>query len=708
MRSNPPKAESQGPRGREKNGTHVFISKAARNLDMPSAAPSQEAFVKFLKAKWKEMKAKGAPALEIHAAKKLYKSAKKKGEGGEGSKDTVVESDEEQKAEKKKSKKSKKEDKKEKKGSKKDDNGTKKRKRSAEAEEEEESDSETNVLSNIKIDGGGVGYTVPAPFTDFESTTFHPSLKAALVQSGFTAPTPVQAQTWPITLAGNDLVSVAKTGSGKTCGYLLPVLHLIHASGSSEKPYLPSPLALVLAPTRELTMQIQEQALKFGKCLDLKSVCIYGGVPKHNQVNSLRGGANAFPHLVVGTPGRLLDLSKTNKALSLDKIKLIVLDEADRMLDMGFEPQLEKIAQCIKEGQMKTNTHMNVKLGNCQALFFSATWPAHVQKVATLFLRPDRVSVIVGGAEGEKLVAHEGITQDIRVVRSDDEKPGLLRKTIQSLHTKGAKGGSSAEEESEDEQPKAQSISIRKTIVFCARKQSCDELEQEYYQKGYRCASLHSGKEQRERSAVMNAFATKGELDKMTPQQLQKLKKRNKAGVMDGYDYGAEGIELLFATDVAARGLDIADITTVINFDFPQQQGQGGVEEYVHRIGRTGRRAGAEALSVTFFTEEKDHESAGDLLKILENANQEVPPKLLKLTQGSGGGGGGGGGWGGGEWDGSAAADDVLAKQAKRAAKKEKKQRAKEIRGDDWTCMSCGASVFAAKDTCFKCGKPKP
>jgi ATP-dependent RNA helicase DDX5/DBP2 len=664
---------------------------------------SHEMFISFLKAKWKEMKAKGAPEPEIKAAKKLYKSAKKQDGGAyEDGKKTVQmvekmenkkkeeneEEDEEERAEKKE-KKEKKDKKAKKEKKEKKEKKDKKRKRAGSDGEEERASAVVEALPGVVTEGGGSGYTAPAPFSDFKSTPFHPSLKTALVDSGFTAPTPIQAQSWPIALAGNDLVSVAKTGSGKTCAYLLPILHKIvqqiESEGSQQKPWLPSPLALVLAPTRELAMQIQEQALKFGKCVGIKSVCIYGGVPKHNQVNSLRGGANAFPHLVVGTPGRLLELSRTNKALSLEKVQVVVLDEADRMLDMGFEPQLDKLAQSIQEGQMKTNVVQNVKLGNCQALFYTATWPTHVQRAAQTFLRPDRVSVFVGGGEGEKLMAHEGITQDVRVINGEDEKPPLLRKTLESLQ-QGA--------EHRHATPKPMSISIRKTVVFCARKQSCDEIAEEYYALGYRCASLHSGKEQKERSAIMNAFGTKVGNDKKTPQQQQKDKKRHKAGVMDGYDYGAAGIDLLFATDVAARGLDIADIVVVINYDFPQQQGAGGVEEYVHRIGRAGRRAGVEALAVTFFTEGKDGDSAGELLKILKSAKQQVPPQLEKLARETG------------AEDGET--DDITAKQAKRDAKKEKKKRAKEQREGDWICMSCGASVFAAKDACFKCGKPKP
>lgn len=221
----------------------------------------------------------------------------------------------------------------------------------------------STLKNHISVSGSDL-----QPYESFDATPFNDTIKAVLTTS-YTAPTPVQAQAWPVILSGYDLVSVAKTGSGKTCGFLVPLMHaLASRTEKSSSPStttnatttdtmttttmtttstnLPSPKGLVLAPVRELAIQINMEALRFAKPLGLRCCCLYGGAPKHNQINSLRGGANAFPHLIVATPGRLLDLCKSNgnsnsikgkagPAMTISNVEYFVLDEADRMLDLG-------------------------------------------------------------------------------------------------------------------------------------------------------------------------------------------------------------------------------------------------------------------------------------------------------------------------------------------------------------------------------------
>ena len=187
----------------------------------------------------------------------------------------------------------------------------------------------------------------------------------------------MQAQAWTVAAEGKDVVCLAKTGSGKTAAFLLPTMEKISRSIDAptraiagQSGWLPAPVALVLAPTRELAMQIQEQAVRFGKAHSIRSVCVFGGVPVHQQLNSLKGGANAYPHLVVATPGRLIDLEKMN-GIILSQVATLVLDEADRMLDMGFSVQLDRIVASFARVAATTER---------QTLLFSATWwvnPAH-------------------------------------------------------------------------------------------------------------------------------------------------------------------------------------------------------------------------------------------------------------------------------------------------------------------------------------------
>lgn len=420
------------------------------------------------------------------------------------------------------------------------------------------------------------GANVPPPFTSFRATGFPSELLREMQKAGFSAPTPIQAQSWPIAMQGRDIVAIAKTGSGKTLGYLVPgFMHLKVRHNNSRM----GPTVLVLSPTRELATQIQDEAVKFGTSSRFSCTCLYGGAPKGPQLRELDKGVD----IVVATPGRLNDILEM-KRVSLQQISYLVLDEADRMLDMGFEPQIRKI---VKEVPSRRQT-----------LMYTATWPKEVRKIASDLL-DNPVQVNIGNAD--ELVANKSITQHVEVLEFMEKR----RRVEQILRS---------------QEPGS------KIIIFCATKKMCDQLAGNLKQP-YGAAAIHGDKNQADRDFVLSQFRS-----------------------------GRSPV--LVATDVAARGLDVKDIRVVINFDFPT-----GIEDYVHRIGRTGR-AGATGLAYTFFSD-KDGKYASDLIKILEGASQKVPDELRDIASRGGGGGmgrpsrqwssgyGGGrdGGSGGGNYD---------------------------------------------------------
>eukprot|EP01018_Ginkgo_biloba_P009608 Gb_10302 [translate_table: standard] len=370
-----------------------------------------------------------------------------------------------------------------------------------------------------------------------------PLILLQLQNAGFASPTPIQAQSWPVALQNRDIVAIAKTGSGKTLGYLLPAfLHLRRCHNNSQM----GPTVLVLAPTRELATQIQDETLKFGRSSRISCTCLYGGAPKGPQLRDLERGAD----IVVATPGRLNDILEM-KRVSLRQVSFLVLDEADRMLDMGFEPQIRKIVNEIPRQR--------------QTLMYTATWPKEVRKIAgDLLVNPVQVNI----GDVDELSANKSITQYVEVVPPMEKQ----RRVEQIL--RGQEPGS-------------------KIIIFCSTKRMCDQLTRSLGRQ-FGAAAIHGDKSQGERDWVLSQFRT------------------GKSPV-------------LVATDVAARGLDIKDIRVVINYDFPT-----GVEDYVHRIGRTGR-AGATGLAHTFFSDQ-DAKYAPDLIKVLEGANQRVPQELRDMA----------------------------------------------------------------------------
>ncbi|RLN23305.1 hypothetical protein C2845_PM07G00330 [Panicum miliaceum] len=395
-----------------------------------------------------------------------------------------------------------------------------------------------------------VGNEAPAPFMTFQSTGFPSEILREVMQAGFSAPTPIQAQSWPIALKGRDIVAVAKTGSGKTLGYLIPGFILLKRLQHNSRE---GPTVLVLSPTRELATQIQDEAIKFGRSSRISSTCLYGGAPKGPQLRELDRGAD----VVVATPGRLNDILEMNR-VSLRQVSYLVLDEADRMLDMGFEPQIRKIVKQIPSKR--------------QTLMYTATWPKEVRKIASdLLVSPIQVNI----GNTDQLVANKSITQHVEVI-SHSEKSRRLDQILRS------------------QEPGS------KVIIFCSTKRMCDQLARNLSRQ-YGASAIHGDKSQAERDSVLS-------------------------------DFRSGRCPVLVATDVAARGLDIKDIRVVVNYDFPT-----GVEDYVHRIGRTGR-AGATGSAYTFFGDQ-DSKYASDLVKILEGAGQSVPQQLKEMALRGGYGG---------------------------------------------------------------------
>jgi len=330
-------------------------------------------------------------------------------------------------------------------------------------------------------------------------------------------------------------------------------------NSGAPQPYLQpgdGPIVLVLAPTRELAVQIKEECDKFGRSSDIKNTCVYGGVPKRTQVYDLKNGVE----IVIATPGRLIDHLESN-VTNLRRVTYLVLDEADRMLDMGFEPQIRKIVSQIRPDR--------------QTLMWSATWPKEVKQLSADFLS-DPYEVHVGSLD---LRANTNVEQIVEVVTDWDKYTRLMH------HMRGFNDGS-------------------RVLVFVETKKGADQLTRSLRMEGMPVRAIHGDKSQQERDQVLAEFRSG-----RTP--------------------------VLVATDVAARGLDVKDVRIVINFDMPQT-----AEDYVHRIGRTGR-AGAKGVSVSFFTE-KHARLAGDIVKLLREANQPVPPQLLTMNPPRGGGKGGG------------------------------------------------------------------
>ncbi|KAI8633113.1 DEAD-domain-containing protein [Xylariaceae sp. FL1651] len=429
------------------------------------------------------------------------------------------------------------------------------------------------------------GHDVPEPVLSFSNPPLDEHLIRNIELARYKVPTPVQKYSIPIVMGGRDLMACAQTGSGKTGGFLFPILSQAFLTGPSVVPVSAPgggygrqrkayPTSLILAPTRELVSQIYDESRKFAYRSWVRPCVVYGGADIGSQLRQIERGCD----LLVATPGRLVDLIERGR-ISLQNIKYLVLDEADRMLDMGFEPQIRRI---VEGEDMPT-------VQNRQTLMFSATFPRDIQMLARDFLK-DYVFLSVGRVGSTS----ENITQKVEYVEDVDKRSVLL----DILHTHG--GGL--------------------TLIFVETKRMADSLSDFLINQNFPATSIHGDRTQRERERALEMF-------------------RNGR------------CPILVATAVAARGLDIPNVTHVVNYDLPTD-----IDDYVHRIGRTGR-AGNTGHSTAFFNR-GNRGVVRELIDLLKEANQEVPAFLETIARESSFGGGRGGRSGGGRGRGQGANRD--------------------------------------------------
>jgi superfamily II DNA/RNA helicase len=359
----------------------------------------------------------------------------------------------------------------------------------------------------------------------FADLGLSPELLRAVADSGYGEPTPIQAAAIPAVLMGKDLVGIAQTGTGKTAGFVLPMIDILHEGRSRAR----MPRSLILEPTRELAQQVSENFEKYGKYHPLSMALLIGGVQMGDQIKALEKGVD----VLIATPGRLMDLFGRGKIL-LTGCELLVIDEADRMLDMGFIPDIEEICSKLPKSR--------------QTLLFSATMPPPIQKLAAKFLTdPKRIEV------ARPATANVNIEQRLVEVRADKKKDAL-RDILRHEEFKNA-------------------------IVFSNRKTTVRELASSLKRSGFAVGQIQGDMDQSDRIAEFDRFKK-------------------------------DEINILVASDVAARGLDVKGVSHVINFDVPWQP-----DDYIHRIGRTGR-AGMKGIAITLATRE-DREAVAAIEKLV-------------------------------------------------------------------------------------------
>ena len=393
------------------------------------------------------------------------------------------------------------------------------------------------------------GKNAPTPLLRWEHAGLDARVLLMLQRHGFAAPFAIQAMALPALMAGRDIIGVAKTGSGKTVAFLLPLFrHVLDQPklGDGE-----GPIGLIMAPARELAVQIFRETKKFTKVLSMRAVAVYGGSAVSEQINAMKRGAE----IVVATPGRFIDLLTLNagKLISLSRVSYLVLDEADRMFDMGFEPQIAMVTKNIRPDR--------------QTAMFSATFPSHVERLARKLLKHRPLEIIVGG---RSKVASE-IEQFVEV-------RGAAQKFLRLLQILGLWQGKGS------------------VLVFTDTQALCDEVYTKLMQAGYYCLSLHSGKDQADRDQTIADF-----------------KNRTR--------------DIMVATSLAGRGLDIKSLSLVVNYSCPNH-----LEDYVQRCGRTGR-AGNKGTAFTFVDPATEEQFVPDVVKALNESDVDVPQAILDLQE---------------------------------------------------------------------------
>ncbi|MDB5762138.1 MAG: box helicase [Herminiimonas sp.] len=386
-----------------------------------------------------------------------------------------------------------------------------------------------------------------APAIRFEDFGLSADILRALADQGYVHPTPIQAEAIPIVLQGRDVMGAAQTGTGKTAGFSLPIIQLLlaHASASASPARHPV-RALILTPTRELADQVADNVKAYSRHTPLRSTVVFGGMDMAPQTAALRAGVE----ILIATPGRLLDHVQ-QKTLNLSQTQILVMDEADRMLDMGFLPDLQRIINLLPKQR--------------QNLMFSATFSNEIKKLASSFLN-DPVTIEVARSNATA----DNVTQIVYKV-DEDAKRDVVAHLIRGRD-------------------------LKQVLVFSNTKIGASRLARQLEQEGVKASAIHGDKSQAERMAALEAF---------------------KSGVID----------VLVATDVAARGLDIAELPCVINYDLPYN-----AEDYVHRIGRTGR-AGASGDAISIYSD-KDARLLTDIEKMIKH--KFVPAQLSGFVPQSG------------------------------------------------------------------------
>ena len=367
----------------------------------------------------------------------------------------------------------------------------------------------------------------------FDDLGLHPDILRAIVDTGYTEPTPIQAQAIPVVLAGRDVMAGAQTGTGKTASFTLPMLHKLSAhQNSSTSPARHPVRGLILVPTRELAAQVEASVRTYSKHLTLRSTSVYGGVNIDPQIADLRNGVE----VLVATPGRLLD-HLNQKSVNLSQVEFLVLDEADRMLDMGFMPDIRRIFSFLPSRR--------------QNLLFSATFSEDIKRLSSEFMRdPQLIEVARRNATSDNI-------QQVAYPVNVDHKQRLLAHIIKSEN-------------------------LHQVLVFTNTKTGANRLAHQLIHENINAVAIHSDKTQQARTQALAEF------------------KEGK-------------IQALIGTDVAARGLDIDDLPCVVNYDIPHN-----AEDYVHRIGRTGR-AGATGKAISLVAPE-DKRYLSDIEKLIKRS----------------------------------------------------------------------------------------
>ncbi|XP_023011592.2 probable ATP-dependent RNA helicase DDX23 [Leptinotarsa decemlineata] len=422
---------------------------------------------------------------------------------------------------------------------------------------------------NITIKGG----KIPEPIRNWKESGIQKELLEIVEKVGYKEPTPIQRQAIPIGMQNRDIIGVAETGSGKTLAFLFPLLSWIQSLPKIERneDADQGPYAIILAPTRELAQQIEEETVKFGQPLGIRTVVVVGGLSREEQGFRLRMGCE----IVIATPGRLIDVLE-NRYLVLNQCTYIVLDEADRMIDLGFEPDVQKILEYMPVSNLKPDSeeaedskillaNYNSKKKYRQTVMFTATMPPAVERLARSYLR--RPAVVYIGSIGKPV---ERVEQIVHIMGENDKRRKLMEYLSRGVDPP--------------------------VIIFVNQKKGADVLAKGLEKLGYNACTLHGGKGQEQREYALASL---------------------KGGTKD----------ILVATDVAGRGIDIKDVTMVINYDMAKT-----IEDYTHRIGRTGR-AGKTGIAVSFCTQD-DSPLFYDLKQmLLSSPVSTCPPELMNHSE---------------------------------------------------------------------------